>query len=70
MIPQNEMIIYYQISKVYDLTGRLIETLLNDFYDMGNHTITWDGSYQSSGMYFVRLESGESVQTKKMVRLK
>ena len=37
---------------------------------MGKHTITWNGSYQSSGMCFVRLESGEFVQTKKMVLLK
>ena len=70
MIPQNEMIICYQISKVYDLTGRLIETLLNDFYDMGNHTITWDGSYQSSGMYFVRLESGRFIHVRKVVLVK
>ena len=62
-LPQSEMV----SMKVYDLNGRLIETLLNDFYDMGNHTITWDGSSQSSGMYFVRLESGEYIQTRKVV---
>ena len=62
-LPQSEMV----SMKVYDLNGRLIETLLNDFYDMGKHTITWDGSSQSSGMYFVRLESGEYIQTRKVV---
>ena len=46
------------------------EILLNDFYDMGKHTITWDGSHQSSGMYFVRLESGEFIQTRKVVLVK
>ena len=65
-LPQSEMV----SMKVYDLNGRLIETLLNDFYDMGNHTITWDGSSQSSGMYFVRLESGEFIQTRKVVLVK
>jgi len=65
-LPQSAMV----SMKVYDLTGRLVETLLNDFQDMGNHTITWDGSHQSSGMYFVRLESGEFIQTRKVVLVK
>jgi hypothetical protein len=65
-LPQSEMV----SMKVYDLNGRLIETLLNNFQDMGNHTITWDGSSQSSGMYFVRLESGEFIQTRKVILVK
>jgi hypothetical protein len=65
-LPQSEIV----SMKVYDLKGRLVETLLNDFYNMGNHTITWDGSHQSSGMYFVRLESGEFIQIRKVVLVK
>ena len=65
-LPQSDMV----SMKVYDLNGRLVETLLNDFYTMGKHTITWDGSYQSSGMYFVRLESGKFIQTRKVVLVK
>ena len=56
--------------KYTTITGRLIETLLNDFQNVGKHTITWDGSSQSSGMYFVRLESGEFIQTRKVVLVK
>ena len=37
---------------------------------MGKHTITWDGSYQSSGMYFVRLESGRFIHVRKVVLVK
>ena len=66
LLPQSEMVSI----KVFDLNGRLVETLVNDFQDMGNHTITWDGSHQSSGMYFVRLESGEFIQTRKVVLVK
>ncbi len=65
-LPQSEIV----SMKVYDLKGRLVETLLNDFYNMGKHTITWDGSHQSSGMYFVRLESGEFIQIRKVVLVK
>ena len=65
-IPQSDMVSI----NVYNLTGRLVETLLNDFYTMGKHTITWDGSYQSSGMYFVRIESGKFIQTRKVVLVK
>jgi len=62
-LPQSEMV----SMKVYDLTGRLIETLLNDFQNMGNHTINWDGTNQSSGMYFVTLITSSGSKTQKIV---
>jgi len=56
--------------RVYDLTGRLVETLVNDNLQSGEHEIVWNAGSQPSGVYFVRLESGEFVENRKIVLLK
>ena len=55
---------------IYDLTGQLIETLLEEKMEPGTHEIQWNAANQPSGVYFVQIESGSFVQTKKMVLLK
>ena len=47
---------------VYDITGKLVTTLINEQLNIGYHSIDWDGTNQSSGMYLVRMESGEYVE--------
>ena len=56
--------------KVYDLIGNEVSTLVNSDFTSGNHIIQWDGSGQTTGIYFVRMESGGFVQTKKVMLLK
>ena len=55
---------------IYNLTGRLVETLIKDEIPVGNYEITWNASSQPSGVYFVKLSNGESVQTQKLILLK
>ena len=55
---------------IYNLTGRLVETLIKDEIPVGNYEITWNASSQPSGVYFVQLSNGESVQTQKLILLK
>jgi hypothetical protein len=55
---------------VYNIVGHEITTLINDELSTGYHSIQWDGSRQLSGLYFVQIESGSFIQTKKMVLLK
>ncbi|UCC79566.1 MAG: T9SS type A sorting domain-containing protein [Candidatus Zixiibacteriota bacterium] len=55
---------------VYDLLGRRIEVLINEYWEAGVHTITFDASSLSSGVYFYRLQAGDAVETKRMVLLK
>jgi parallel beta-helix repeat protein len=55
---------------IYDLLGRRIETLIDDYKQAGSHTITFDASHLSSGVYFYRLQAGEMVKIKRMVLLK
>lgn len=56
---------------VYDITGRLIQTLLkNENFSEGYHTVQFNGSAFSSGIYFYKITAGEFVQTKKMMLVK
>jgi hypothetical protein len=55
---------------VYDVTGRLVENLLDSKQDVGQHSISFDGSKLSSGIYFARLDAGKYSETKKMILLK
>ncbi len=55
---------------IYDLLGRQVETLLDEYRQAGIHAVTFDASYLSSGVYFYRLQAGEKVETERMVLLK
>ncbi len=55
---------------IFDINGRLIETMINNNIKPGNHEIPWDASAFSNGIYFVRLESDNFVETKKIVLVK
>ena len=56
--------------KVYDMKGELVTTLINEQLNIGYHSIDWDGTNQSSGMYLVRMESGEYIETQKLLLVK
>ncbi len=60
---------------VYDLQGRLIRQLVNSEQSAGSYKIEWDGldSAQrsvSAGVYLCVLQTGDQIQTHKMVNLK
>jgi phosphatidylserine/phosphatidylglycerophosphate/cardiolipin synthase-like enzyme len=56
--------------KVFDLLGREVVTLVDREQSAGNYKITWNATGVPSGIYFYRLQAGQSVQTKKMVLVK
>ncbi len=56
--------------KIYNLQGRLVETLVNGYRNAGEHTVNWDAGYLSSGIYFYRLQTENYTLTKKMNLLK
>ncbi len=55
---------------VFDVLGREVATLVNEVKNAGNYTADFDASHLSSGVYFYRLESGNFIQTKKMLLVK
>jgi hypothetical protein len=56
--------------RVFDITGRLVETLIDEHINPGEHEINWHAENVSSGLYFVQLQSGNFVQTQKLILLK
>jgi hypothetical protein len=76
-------VIEYQVPKaskvkllIYDMLGREVATLVDGVNDAGYHTVTFDGSRLTSGIYFARIIasplSGEQpfVQVRKMLMIK
>ena len=54
---------------IYSITGQLVETI-SGYYEAGNHSITWNASDVSSGIYFYKVTAGDFSQTMKMTLLK
>ena len=55
---------------VYDVTGKLIKTLISQNMNAGNYNYTFDAGNLSSGVYFYRLVSEEFSEVKKMILVK
>ncbi|KXK56468.1 MAG: Beta-galactosidase/beta-glucuronidase, partial [Chlorobi bacterium OLB5] len=55
---------------IYDISGRLVKTILQQNIKPGSYEVSFDASGLSSGAYFYRLTSGDFTETKKMVLLK
>ena len=56
--------------KVYDLNGREVATIINKQMSAGRHTVQFDGSHLSSGVYYYRLKANDQVLTKRMTLVK
>ena len=60
---------------IYDMTGRIVRTLINMKQTAGYRSIQWNaandaGQSVSAGLYLYTIQAGEFRQTKKMVLLK
>jgi len=55
---------------IYDLSGRLIATLVSGTQTAGAHKVVWDGGGAPAGIYIARLEAGGKVANVKLVLVK
>jgi hypothetical protein len=55
---------------IYDVSGRLIELLVDGVVEAGDHVAEWHASAQPSGVYFYRLETGGTVVSRRATLLK
>jgi hypothetical protein len=55
---------------VYNVSGQHVATLANGRYDAGSHTLTFDASHLSGGVYFVQAASAGWSEVQKVVLMK
>ena len=61
--------------KIYDINGSEVYTIINSKLTAGDHTFKWNainnfGSSVNSGVYFMKISSGEINATRKMILIK
>jgi len=69
--------IAYQITEpsfvrlsIYDINGRLVETLVNDNKIAGTHTVKWSADKVGSGIYLYRIDAGGFSRVKSCLVIK
>jgi len=55
---------------VFSVLGQKLFTLVEEKQEAGVHSVTWNASGFASGVYLIRLKSGSSVKTNRMILLK
>ena len=55
---------------VYNLSGKQVETLISEFKTPGYHSVNWNADNLPSGVYLIRMDSGDFTQTQKVVLVK
>jgi 1,4-alpha-glucan branching enzyme len=70
-------IIKYQIPeagnvtlKIYDILGREVKTLVNEYQRSGTYEVAFSATNLSSGIYFYQIRTNNFVSTKKMILIK
>ena len=55
---------------IYDLAGKEVSSLSNQYYSSGSHQIIWDAENYSSGIYFIKIMSGNHINTQVVTLIK
>ena len=55
---------------IFDLSGKQIESLINEFQTPGYYSVDWNADNHPSGMYFVKMKAGDYVNTQKLMLIK
>ncbi len=55
---------------IYNVLGQKVKTLVDKFQSEGEHSVKFDGSNLTSGIYFYELKSKDNTEIKKLILLK
>lgn len=58
------------VLKVYNILGEQVANLVSEILPAGYHTINFDATQLTSGLYIYRIEAGNFVEVKKMMLMK
>ena len=56
--------------QIFNIKGQLVETIVNENRNAGKHTVFWNFSNYSSGIYFFKIKSGTQTTTGKCLLVK
>jgi len=56
--------------RVYNVTGQLVATLVNETRDAGYHNVIFDGTQLASGVYIYRMQAGDFAKTRMLMLIK
>ena len=56
--------------EIYNINGKLVETLVNEYQTAGLHQIMWNAAGQSSGVYFIKVTAQNLSKMQKVVYIK
>jgi hypothetical protein len=56
--------------KIFDLTGKLVDVLVNGEMKAGSYEVKWNGTNYASGIYFYKFESVDYTKVERMVLIK
>jgi len=65
-LPENSFVTI----KVYNVLGKEVKTLVNEYMNKGNHFVTFDAAGLTSGIYFYKLLAGSYIDQKQMLLIK
>jgi hypothetical protein len=65
-VPKNQDVVL----RIFDVLGRQVETLIDEKCQPGYYRISWRADRVASGLYFLRMSSGDFVSVRKLHLLK
>ena len=55
---------------VYDIMGRQVGEIFNEYESAGEHKVIWNAVNYASGIYYIQIKANQDVQTQKVMLLK
>jgi flagellar hook assembly protein FlgD len=55
---------------VYNIKGQMVKVLVNEQQQQGEYRVSWNAENQSSGVYYIRMQSENGIELQKTVLIK
>ena len=60
----------YVTIQIYDMLGRMVDNLVDEYKQAGYYQVTWNAGEQASGVYFYRIQAGNFSDIKKLTLIR